>query len=418
MISSTAVAAQPVAVRPARARLESIDLLRGLVMVIMVLDHTRDFVHAGALHFDPTDLTQTTPVLFLTRWVTHFCAPVFIFLAGVAASLQGARGVPRSDLSRFLVSRGAWLVVLEFTAVRVGGWYNFDYSFLGVAQVIWVIGVSMMVLAVLIWLPVNAIAAVGLVMIAFHNTLDGVRVQEWQGPGSPLPGIGERIWMLLHQPALVLPVAGEHGPVVWLIYPLVPWIGVMAIGYAFGGMYALEHGRRRTLLIRVGALLTTLFVALRLLNIYGDPHPWSMQATPLLTVLSFLNTTKYPPSLLFLLMTLGPSLLALAWLDGRVIQNRTGRALVMFGRVPLFFYLLQWPLAHGAAVAISWAAGKDASYLFRNPPAFLTTAPPDAGFPLWVVYACWATVVFVLYFLCRWFADVKGRSRSPLLRYL
>jgi uncharacterized membrane protein len=418
VISSTSVAERPHVSPAPRARLESIDLLRGLVMVIMVLDHTRDFVHAGALRFDPTDLTQTTPMLFLTRWVTHFCAPVFVFLAGVAASLQGARGVSRADLSRFLVSRGVWLIVLEFTAVRWGAWFNFDFSFLGVAQVIWVIGVSMVVLGALVWLPMSAIAAVGLVMIALHNTLDGVRVQEWQGPGSPLPGIGARIWMLLHQPALVLPVAGERGPVVWLIYPLIPWIGVMASGYAFGGVYALERARRRQVLVQVGAALTVLFVGLRLLNIYGDPQPWSVQTTSVLTVLSFLNTTKYPPSLLFLLMTLGPSLLALAWLDGRVIQNAAGRALVMFGRVPLFFYLLQWPLAHASAVAITWVAGKDASYLFRHPPEALTMAPPDAGFPLWVVYACWATVVFVLYFLCRWFADVKRRSRSPLLRYL
>ncbi|MBI4887512.1 MAG: DUF1624 domain-containing protein [Acidobacteria bacterium] len=386
-------------------------------MVVMVLDHTRDFVHAGALRFDPTDLTQTTLALFLTRWVTHFCAPAFVFLAGTAAYLQKARGLPRAALSRFLLTRGLWLVLLEFTVVRGGTWFNLDYSFLGVAQVIWVLGVSMVALSALVYLPLAAIAAVGLAMVALHNGLDGVRVEEWHGPGSAVPGLAARIWILLHQPGSLVPIAGAGGPIVWVVYPLVPWIGVMAAGYACGGLYTREGPRRVQWLVRLGAAFTVLFVALRLSNLYGDPHPWSAQATPFWTLLSFVNTTKYPPSLLFLLMTLGPSLL-LAWLDGRGVRGGAGRALVMFGRVPLFFYLLQWPLAHAAAVGATRLAGKDTGYLFSSPPAFPATAPPDAGFPLGVVYVCWAAVIVVLFFVCRWFADVKRRNPSPLLRYL
>jgi uncharacterized membrane protein len=399
-------------------RIESIDLVRGIVMVVMVLDHTRDFVHNAALQFDPTDLSRTTPVLFFTRWVTHYCAPAFVFMAGTAAYLQTARGVGRTDLSKFLFTRGLWLVLLEFTAVRWGAWFNVDYTFLAAVQVIWVLGVSMVVLAALVHLPPRFIAAIGVAMILFHNVFDGIRVAGWQGAGTPAPALTAKLWILLHQPQQFLPVASGSGPFVWVMYPLIPWIGVMAAGYSFGSVYGLDHRRRQRLLLWTGATLTMGFVIVRATNLYGDPQPWTPQATPLLTLLSFINTTKYPPSLLFLMMTLGPMLLALAWLDDRRFPGSAGRTLLMFGRVPLFFYLLQWPLAHGMALVLTWLAGKNTGYLFRNPPEFFTTAPADAGFPLWVVYACWATVVTVLFFLCRWFAQVKRTNPSTLLRYL
>ena len=405
--------------RRASARLDSIDLLRGIVMVVMVIDHTRDFVHSGALRFDPTDLSQTTTALFFTRWITHYCAPVFVFLAGTGAYLQRLRGASAGDLSRFLLSRGAWLIVLEFTAVRITAFFNVDYTFVALMQVIWVIGVSMIVLAALIHLPVTAIATFGVVMVVAHNAFDGLRVPSWQGPQSPLPTLSQKAWIVLHQGGEFVPIAGAGGPYVWLMYPLIPWIGVMAAGYAFGAVYALERERRRVLLLRMGVALTAAFVVLRLLNVYGDPMPWRMQPTAWFTVLSFLNTTKYPPSLLFLLMTLGPSMMALAWFE----QMRGGggpvhRALVTFGRVPLFFYLLQWPLAHLLAVILTVAAGKESAYLFRSPPALFTTAPADAGFPLWAVYACWAIAIAILFVLCRWFAEVKRRHPSAWLRYL
>jgi uncharacterized membrane protein len=403
---------------PARARLESIDLVRGAVMVVMVLDHTRDFVHNVAFTFDPTDLTRTTTLLFLTRWITHYCAPAFVFLAGVAAYLQRARGATTAELSRFLFTRGLWLVVLEFTAVRIGTWFNLDYAFLGVMQVIWAIGVSMVVLAGLVHLPLAAIATFGVAMIALHNLLDGIHVQGWQGPGSPVPGAAARLWMILHQGNEIFPLFAWPGPVVLLIYPLVPWIGVMAAGYAFGRVYDLDPGRRRRVLTMAGAALLMAFIGIRALNIYGDPAPWQVQPSALFTLLSFVNTTKYPPSLLFLLMTLGPMMLALAWLEPRRMDNPGARALITFGRVPLFFYLLQWPIAHSLAIVVSVFAGKDVDYYFINPPAFFTDVPPNAGFGLGTVYACWAVAVVILYFLCRWYAEVKRRHPRSLLRYL
>src|SRR5688572_22203083 len=258
------------------ARLESIDLLRGIVMVVMALDHTRDFVHGAALRFDPTDLTQTTTAIFLTRWVTHFCAPVFVFLAGTSAYLQRARGATARQLSRYLLTRGLWLVVLEFTVVRFGMWFNVDYSFLGLMQVIWVIGVSMMVLAVLVYLPMRAIAAVGITMIVLHNALDGVQMTGWQGPGSPAPDAAAKLWMVLHQGG-VFPLIGASGPVVFALYPLIPWIGVMAAGYAFGTVYDLDPARRRRVLIASGMVMIAGFVVLRMFNIYGDPQHWRAQ---------------------------------------------------------------------------------------------------------------------------------------------
>lgn len=387
-------------------------------MVVMVLDHTRDFVHNVAFAFDPTDVTRTTLPLFLTRWITHYCAPAFIFLAGVSAYLQHARGATTAELSRFLLTRGLWLVVLEFTAVRIGTWFNLDYAFLGVMQVIWAIGVSMVVLAGLVHLPFTAIAVFGAGMIALHNLLDGIHVEGWQGPGSPVPGVAARLWMILHQGNEFFPLFTWPGPVVLLLYPLVPWIGVMAAGYAWGRIYDFDPARRRRWLVGTGCGLIAAFVVIRASNIYGDPSAWSVQSSAVFTLLSFVNTTKYPPSLLFLLMTIGPMMLALAWLEPKRLDHAPARALITFGRVPMFFYLLQWPVAHSLAIVVSLAAGKEVGYYFTSPPAFFTEVPPNAGFGLGTVYACWAIAVVILYYVCRWYAEVKRRHPGSLLRYL
>jgi uncharacterized membrane protein len=398
-----------------RSRVDAVDLLRGLVMVIMLLDHTRDFVHADGLRFDPSDLTQTTSALFLTRWITHFCAPVFVLLAGTGAYLQLARGKTKAQLSRFLLTRGLWLVVLEFTVVRALVFFDFDYAQLfGFAQVIWAIGVSMIVLAALMHLPLRGVLAVGLAMILLHNALDGVTVTPWQGPGSPAPGFLGGLWMVLHQPG-PLPVLGFPGPVVFILYPLVPLIGVMAVGYALGAVYELPAERRRRLLLGIGIVATAGFVALRALNIYGDPSRWAVQARPVFTVLSFMNTTKYPTSLLFLAMTIGPSLMALALFE-RAEPGRLARWLITYGRVPLFFYLLQWAWAHTMGLGLSLAAGKPTGHLVGVP--FGNPIPPDAGFPLWVVYLVWAAGVIALHPLCGWFAALKARRRDWWLSYL
>ena len=410
--------------RPSASRVNSIDLLRGIVMVVMMLDHTRDFVHNAALRFDPLDLTQTNPLLFLTRWITHFCAPTFVFLAGTGAYLQFARGKSKSDLSRFLITRGLWLIVLELTVVRLGAFFSFDLRLLALLQVIWVIGVSMIVLAGLIHLPLKVIAAFGISMIALHNFLDRFQVQGWRGPATAVPSLGGKLWIVLHQQG-IFPIAGFPSPIIFVLYPLIPWIGVMAAGYAFGSLYQKDAVERRRLLIRIGGFATALFIIMRATNIYGDPSEWSRQKSLIFSVLSFLNTQKYPPSLLFLLMTLGPGILALAWFEsnnktpGAKASHPSGlrNALVTFGRVPLFFYLLQWPTSHGISVLLHLAFGKPVRWLFQTPLDW-NNAPPGTGFSLGVVYLSWIAGVLLLYPLCKWFAGVKQRRREWWLSYL
>jgi len=420
--------APPQPIPPGRRRIDSIDLLRGIVMVIMMLDHTRDFVHRYALQgFDPTDLAHTSAKLFLTRWITHFCAPVFVFLAGTGAYLQISRGKSKSSLSRFLVTRGLWLIVLEFTWVRIAVTFNVDYRFLGVMQVLWAIGVSMIVLAVLIHLPLRIVGAFGVLMIALHNLLDRFHVEGWRGPQSPVPGFWAKIYILLHQAFEAFPVLWFFpSPVVFVLYPLIPWIGVMAAGYAFGVVYQMDAERRRRILIILGGVATALFLLLRALNRYGDPSHWTRQSDWKFTVLSFLNVTKYPPSLLFLLMTLGPALLALALFESSAEKPQTQPAsflgriknfFITFGRVPLFFYLLQLPTAHFISVLVHLIAGKPVNWMFGTSLNF-NGPPPGVGFNLAVVYACWIAGVLLLYPLCKWFAAVKARRRDWWLSYL
>lgn len=400
-------------------------------MVIMMLDHTRDFVHSAFMQgIDPTDLSRTSVMIFLTRWITHYCAPVFVFLAGTGIYLQLVRGKSERDLSRFLITRGLWLILLEFTVVRIGVLFNVNYEFLGFMQVIWVIGVSMILLAGLIHMPLSVVAAFGIGMIALHNFLDNFKVQGgWQGFSSPMPSYWAKLYFILHQPFEAFPILPFRSPAVFVIYPLIPWVGVMAAGYAFGALYQLDASRRRRILLIMGSAATALFIILRFINQYGDPFHWSRQSSTVFTVLSFLNTTKYPPSLLFLLMTLGPAMFALAWFEsnhsasaeaepGR--QSLVGKirtAFITFGRVPLFFYILQWPTAHLISVFVHFAAGKPVSWMFGSDPGF-PSPPAGSGFNLAVVYGCWIAGVILLYPLCKWFAGVKQRRRDWWLSYL
>lgn len=399
-----------------KVRIDSVDLLRGIIMVIMMLDHTRDFVHFQAAAFDPTDVARTTPLLFFTRWITHYCAPLFVFLAGTGAYFQQMRGKPKSDLSRFLVSRGLWLIFLELTVLRVIIFFNFDYNVLGAfLQVIWAIGCSMIVLAGLIYLPLRAVAAIGVGMIVVHNAFDGIRVTSWQGPGTPIPGFWASVWHVLHVPGLIFPLGGQ-GPRVFALYPLIPWIGVMAAGYAFGSIYRWDHASRRRFLVQLGVAVTIGFVFLRAINVYGDPSLWSRQDTSTKTVLSFLAVSKYPPSLLFLMMTLGPACLFLAWTDDD-LRGRVARFFIVYGRVPLFFYILQWITAHTLAIIAYRIAGKPTDFLFSLGP--LSPPPPaGTGFGLPTVYLLWILGVLLLYPACRWFAGVKARRRDWWLSYL
>ena len=395
-----------------RARITSIDVMRGLVMVVMLLDHVRDMVHLDSHAFSPTDLDRTTPVLFFTRWVTHFCAPVFVLLAGVGAQRQADAGMPRAALARFLISRGLWLVFLELTAVRLGAFFSLDPHFIGFLQVIWVIGVSMVALAALQFLPLPVVAVFGLTLIGLHNFLDDL------GPAPPLIGtptrLGVALWMFLHRSGPLFLPGGRLG---FVMYPLVPWVGVMAAGYALGAIYRWEPSRRRRFLLAVGAGAIVAFVALRALGIYGDPSPWSPQPTATRAFLAFLNLTKYPPSLEFLLMTLGPALIGLAYLERASPLGRLSRALENFGRVPLFYYLLQWPYAHLAALVLGAAAGQSVTHLFRSPPDAFQMANGH-GFGLATVYLVWIVGVALLYPLCRVYGRKKREQKKWWMSYL
>jgi uncharacterized membrane protein len=382
----------------ARPRLDAIDFLRGLVMVVMVLDHARDFF--GGSGFNPRDVHD--PVLFLTRWITHFCAPVFVFLAGMSAFLYGNRGRSRAELATFLFTRGFWLVLIELTLVRLGWTFNLSYDFV-IFQVIWVIGASMMLLAGLIFLPRWTIAAVALALIAGHNLLDGVRAADLGDLGW--------LWMFLHDPGMLHPAPGME---MLALYSLIPWVGVMAAGYALGPVMLLEEKRRRHALLRIGCAVTAAFVLVRLANVYGDPQPWAVQDGLLATILSFVNAEKYPPSLVYLTMTIGPALILLGYF--REAKGWVSRALVTIGRVPFLFYVAHIFLLHAMAVVLATLTLGETGWLFRGMP--IITKPDGYGVALPVVYMLWIVAVLALYPLVRWFAALKQRRRDWWLSYL
>jgi uncharacterized membrane protein len=382
-----------------RARIESVDLLRGVIMILMALDHTRDFF--GIPGQNPTDLATTTPALFFTRWVTHFCAPVFFLLTGTGAYLS-LRRKSRQELSRFLLTRGIWLIFLELVVARCFAYqFNFDYR-VTMLLVLWALGWAMIVLSALVLMPTAVATTFGIVMIAGHNLLDSVK------SASPL-------WSILHSPGFVLNTP-DH--VVFAAYPLIPWIGVTAVGFGLGQVYGWDAERRRRFLLRLGVGVSLVFLLIRALNKYGDPSRWMSQKTVVLTVLSFLNTTKYPPSLLFLLMTLGPAMIFL-WAVDRATPQTLRPALVI-GKVPMFYYLLHFALIHVLAVVTCYARYGSAHWMFESPDLahYPFTPPPDWGFTLPIVYLVWALVVTAMYPLCRWYAGVRQRRSDPWLSYL
>jgi uncharacterized membrane protein len=381
-----------------RVRIESIDVVRGVIMILMALDHVRDFF--GNSGFNPTDPATTTIPLFFTRWITHFCAPVFFLLTGTGAYLSLGRKSKR-ELSRFLLTRGLWLIFLELTITRCLGWqFNFDYH-LTLLLVLWALGWAMIVLSALVYLPAPVVTTFGVVMIATHNLFDSVQ------SSNPL-------WSILHSPNFIL---NNPGRIIFVTYVLIPWIGVSAAGYGLGQIYSWPSARRKALLLLLGIGLTAAFVVLRGINLYGDPLPWSTQRSAAFTVLSFLNTTKYPPSLLYLLMTLGPALLFLWAVDGGT--PRWLRPALIIGKVPMFYYLLHIPLIHLLAIAVCYARYGQMHWMFESPDLgnFPITKPPGWGYSLPIIYLVWAVVVIMLYPLCRWFAELRRRRSDAWLSY-
>jgi uncharacterized membrane protein len=430
-------------------RIASIDIIRGAVMVLMAIDHVR--VYAGVPAGGPW------PGVFFTRWVTNFCAPAFLFLAGTAAFLHGEKIRDRGALARFLVTRGAWLVLLELTVLRFAWTFNFDYAHYTLAGVIWVIGWCMILMAGLVYLPVAAIGAVGVAVIALHNLADPYSAQLDQSLGG---GSFAWLYQVLYRGGSIALGGGEDGPQLAVLYSIIPWIGVMAAGYAFGPVLRMDAARRRRICLALGGGAIAAFLVLRGFNIYGDPRPWGVgqravsrppaatqpagsraagapnvasqapaaggaapaapqrRALPRMpAALQFLNTAKYPASLLFLLMTLGPTILLVPLLERA--HGPVARVMTVFGRVPLFYYVLHIPLIHLIFVGLSIARyGTVIPWMTANHPMFVPPAPPGYMYGLGALYAITAVTVIILYFPCRWFAALKSRRRDWWLSYV
>lgn len=388
------------------ARVAAIDVIRGAVMILMALDHVRVF--SGLPAGGPT------PGIFFTRWVTHFCAPAFIFLAGTSAFYLGQR---RPGLARFLLTRGLWLILLELTVVRVAWTFNFDFAHYEMAGVLWVIGWCMILLAGMLRLPLSAIGTIGVVVIAGHNLLD---------LNAIVPTVNDSavsaLWKILYVGFYAGPIRfGTDGPSLIVLYSIIPWVGVIAAGYAFGAVMRLEPGRRARICRTIGLGAIGLFLVLRGFNLYGDPRPWNApsgpDSPPMPAFLAVLNTTKYPASFAFLLMTLGPTIALIPVLEH--IRGAIVRWISVFGRVPFFFYLLHIPLIHAIALGVSDVRlGEVSPWLFANHPMGNPPPPPGYTWGLGLLYAVWAAVVIALYFPCRWFAEVKANRKAWWLGYL
>jgi uncharacterized membrane protein len=381
-------------------------------MVLMALDHTRDYLGNAAAN--PVDMRTTTVALFFTRWVTHICAPTFVFLAGMAIAFQLGRGEPR-NIARFLVLRGLWLCLLELTVVHALWLFNWKWN-VQLLEVIWVIGLSMIIMGALVRLPVYVAAVVGALMVAGHNLLDGAGMR----------GLGPYLWVwrLLHAQGFL--TGDPQHLAVLVAYPLIPWPGVMALGYCFGIWWLGAGDQRHAWLVRIGVSSILAFLLLRALNGYGDPRPWAPQATGGRTVLSFLNVTKYPVSFQFVLAMLGLAILLLAIFDwaetsGRLQPgSRVLNVMNVFGRVPMFYFLVHICAAHALAVGLALARGQDWRWFFSEPlkGGVWIGSPPGWGISLPYIWLAWIAVVASSYPICAWYARLKATSKNPLLSYL
>lgn len=393
---------------PKSSRIASIDLIRGAVMILMAIDHVRVYagIPAGGPSFG----------IFFTRWVTHFCAPAFLFLVGKSAFFYARR---HGDLSRFLLVRGAWLLFLELTFLRVAWTFNFDFAHYEMAGVIWAIGWCMILMAGLVKLPLYAVGAIGLVIIVGHNVMDSFMRTLVPTLGNDF---GSGLWKIVYVGFFAGPISfGPDGPNLIVLYSLIPWIGVMAAGYAFAKILTLESSQRNRLCLTIGFGAIALFIVLRSFNLYGDPRPWVSAANNpnagIPAFIAFLNTTKYPASFSFLLMTLGPTIALIPFLERA--RGVVAEWISLFGRVPFFFYMLHIPLIHGLAVLVSFIAlGEVSAWLFTNHP--MGNPPPPDGYTwgLGTLYAVWGVAIVILHYVCRLFGDLKSRRTEWWLRYL
>jgi uncharacterized membrane protein len=380
-------------------RIDSIDFLRGMVMILMTLDHTRMYFGYGTWYAEPTNVATTTPLLFFTRWITHFCAPAFVFLAGTSAFLYGERKSNIKEMAWYVFTRGFWLIFVEVVIINLAWTFDVTYSLL-ILQVIWAIGISMVVLSGLVFLPKGWILIIGLLIVFAHNALDSVSVQ-----GT---SIWDLIWYALHQPKAVF-INSTH--VVNFVYPVLPWIGLMALGYVFGTFYKKDFPveQRKRWLLTIGICATLLFIALRGLNLYGEPHHWQTQGSPVFSLMSFLNTTKYPPSLHFLLMTIGPALIFLSVVES--VKHRLAGPVIIFGSVPFFFYIIHLYLIHALAMLMVIYEGRDWSEYILSARGIASGSLSNFGLRLEAVYIVWILVILLLYPLCKRYQ--KYRESNP-----
>ncbi|HEX9601263.1 MAG TPA: heparan-alpha-glucosaminide N-acetyltransferase domain-containing protein [Mariniflexile sp.] len=380
-------------------RIESIDILRGVVMVIMALDHVRDYFHYGSFFSNPTNLETTTPFLFFTRFITHYCAPVFVFLAGTSAFLYGSKKT-KPELFKFLFTRGIWLVFLEIAVNNLIWWFDFNYGFV-VLQVIWAIGLSMVILSFLIFLPKQVLIAIGFIIILGHNLLDTILLKG--------ESIGAILWYILHQGSQI---TTDSNRLIGIYYPILPWIGVIILGYSFGLLYAKNFNasiRKKWLLI-IGLTATALFFIIRGSNVYGDLVPWTIQDTSTKTILSFFNVSKYPPSLSYLLITLGPALLFLYGIE--TVKNKFSDFFLVFGRVPLFYYFLHIFVIHVLAIIGILIFGGNWQDMILTAEVFQNANLINYGYSLMVVYMVWAGVIILLYFPSKKYMVYKATNKD------
>jgi len=382
-------------------RINSIDLLRGIVMVIMALDHVRDFFHIGAFTADPLDLQTTSPALFFTRWITHFCAPIFVFLSGASAFFQSSRKTTK-ELSGFLIKRGLWLILVEVAIITFAISFDISYSIFFL-QVIWAIGISMVWLGLAVWLPFNAVLGIGLLIVLGHNIIDKITLPQGM------------LWDFLFRPGFH-PIGG--GRTLAILYPFLPWTGLMFLGYCFGKLFTTTPPeKRRRKLLTLSAVIILFFIVLRATNAYGDPSLWNSQKSGLYSVLSFINTTKYPPSLLYMCMTVGPAILFLALAGNR--ETSLGRIFTVYGKVPFFYYVLHFFLIHLVSAILFLTRG----HSFSEGAAGLPNFPfkfiiPGEGLGLAMTYVAWIAIVAALYPLCKWFSEYKKTHKQWWLSYL
>jgi len=378
-----------------KTRIESIDLLKGLVMVVMALDHVRDYFHYSAFMFDPTDPTQSTLPIFFTRWITHFCAPAFSFLAGLSAFMVGKRKT-RNELSRFLLKRGLWLVFIELTIVGFAWYFDYQFRTFGLL-VIWSLGISMIVLAALIYLHRAYILIFSLLLICCHNLFDNIQFS------------GNVLWAVIHE-QLFFKLSDNTQLLIG--YPVVPWIAVMALGYYFGAFYdkSFDSNKRKKAFNTIGVIAITVFIVLRLTNLYGDPKQFKDYYTFSQDLISFLNPSKYPPSLLYLLMTLGATFLFLA--NSEKLKGRIVNFFSTFGRVPFFYYILHLYVIHIMALIFAELSGWGWQKFILSTWVGFEPNMKGYGFSLWVVYAVWIGIILFLYLLCKWFDKYKQSHKE------